>query len=90
MDRTSADPVARLRLLESWLPLAQAERERYGWSDDGPALEQLILRAAPALSQAHSLLAARALLWHYHDHGEREEPWAAARGGAWTTSGRPS
>jgi len=66
------DPAARLRLLESWLPLAQWESDAQGWGYDGPGLEQLILLAAPALRQAHSLIAARALLWHYHQHLQRE------------------
>jgi hypothetical protein len=39
-----------LRLLETWLPLAQALNERYGWHDDAAALEQLIVAAQPALA----------------------------------------
>ena len=74
MDAAPDDPVARLRLLECWLPLAQAESERCGWGYTGPVLEWLILRAAPALHQAQSLLAARAILWHSRDLRERAEP----------------
>jgi hypothetical protein len=44
------DVTARLRQLESWLPLAQELNQRYAWGDDGPALEQLILTALPALA----------------------------------------
>jgi hypothetical protein len=73
MDDSSADTMARLRLLESWLPLAQAESERFSWGYDGPALERLILLAAPSLRQAPTLLAAQALFWHYHQHIERGE-----------------
>lgn len=66
----SLDPelsVARQRLLEGWLPLAQDVNAQYGWSLDGPELEALILRAAPALQHAHSTLEARAMLWStYH------------------------
>lgn len=68
------DPGARLRLLESWLPLVHAESERYGWGYDGPGMERLILLAAPALRHAPSLLAARALLWHYHQQLQRGAP----------------
>ncbi|MEI7772516.1 MAG: hypothetical protein WCI67_21180 [Chloroflexales bacterium] len=78
MDTDLEDPAARLRLLECWLPLAHAESERCGWGYAGPALEQLILRAAPALRQAPSLLAARAILWYSRDPRERAEPRCAA------------
>lgn len=73
MDETPPDIAARLRLLESWLPLAQAESERYGWGYDSPKLEQLILLAAPRLRAAPTLLAARALFWHYRQELERGE-----------------
>lgn len=71
MDDTPADIAARLRLLESWLPLAQAESERNGWGYDSSALERLILLAAPSLREAPTLLAARACFWHYHHELER-------------------
>ncbi len=70
MDERPTD-AARLRLLESWLPLAQAENDRYGWGYDAPALERLILLAAPGLRDAPTLLAARACFWHSHHELER-------------------
>ncbi|NJO82651.1 MAG: hypothetical protein HC828_07380 [Blastochloris sp.] len=73
MNNNSVDVMARLHLLESWLPLAQDENERYGWGYDGLRLEQLILLAAPSLRHASTLLAVRALFWHYHQHLERGE-----------------
>ncbi|NNJ13111.1 hypothetical protein EKD04_022560 [Chloroflexales bacterium ZM16-3] len=54
------------RLIEGWLPLAQDANQQYGWQLDGPALEALIIAAAPTLVQAPSALAARASLWHVH------------------------
>jgi len=64
----------RQRLLEGWLPLAQEANIQYGWALDAPALEAMILQAAPALAQAHSSFEARAILWvtyqlqqHEHD-----------------------
>lgn len=71
MEVRTEDPSVQLRTLESWLPLAQAENEAQGWGYDGPTLERLILLAAPSLRQAHSLIAARALLWHYREHLQR-------------------
>jgi hypothetical protein len=60
------DPTIHLRLLEGWLPLATSENIAQDWGYDGPGLERLILQAAPALRQAPTLLAARAVLWHTH------------------------
>ncbi len=71
MELITNDPNSRLLLLESWLPLAQWESDAQGWGYDGPALEQLILLAGPSLRQVHSLIAARALLWHYHQQLQR-------------------
>lgn len=67
--------MTRQRLLEGWLPLAQEVNAQYGWSLDGPELEALILRAAPALQHAHSTLQARAMLWSsYHQlHAEQNQ-----------------
>lgn len=73
MDDPTLDTAARLRFVESWLPLAQAESDRFGWGYDGLKLEQLILLAAPSLRAAPTLLAARALFWHYHQKLERGE-----------------
>jgi hypothetical protein len=60
------DAATRLRVLECWLPLAQALNAAGGWGATAPALEALILAAAPALAQARTDLAARAILWHYY------------------------
>ncbi|WP_129672712.1 hypothetical protein [Candidatus Chloroploca sp. Khr17] len=68
------DPNSRLRFLESWLPLAQAESERNGWGYDSATLERLVLRAAPSLHAVTNLLAARALFWYYQQGIEREPP----------------
>jgi hypothetical protein len=70
---TPADPARRQRFLEGWLPLAQEASTRYGWGLDGPALEALLLRAAPALLHARSAIDACAILWatySRHTHGE--------------------
>ncbi len=57
------------RLFEGWLPLAQEANQLYGWRLDGATIERLIALAAPALAQAESVLAARAILWSvYHHH----------------------
>ena len=66
MDTRTDDPAARLRLIEGWLPLASAENAAQGWGYDGSGLEWLILHAAPALRQALTLQAARAVLWQAH------------------------
>lgn len=71
MNDTSVDATAQLRLLESWLPLAQAESEHNGWGYDSSALERLILLAASSLREAPTILAARACFWHYHHELER-------------------
>ena len=68
-----SDTSVQLRLIESWLPLAQAENMRNGWGQDAPALEALIIAAAPALRLATSTLAARAILWHYHHQLRKEQ-----------------
>ena len=73
----SAEPHSALeqqRLLEGWLPLAQDANGQYGWALDGPGLEALILRAAPALEAARTTLEARAMLWstYYRLHREHE------------------
>ncbi|PDV96799.1 hypothetical protein [Candidatus Chloroploca asiatica] len=65
------DAHMRLRFLENWLPLAQAENERNGWGYDSVTLERLILLAAPSLRAVSTLLAARALFWYYQQDLER-------------------
>ncbi len=62
-DTTAHDAGRQQRLLEGWLPLAQAASLRYGWGLDAAALEALILAAAPALGGARSALEAAAVLW---------------------------
>jgi hypothetical protein len=61
-----SDDPTRLRLLECWLPLAQEANRLYGWGCDAPTLERLIIRAAPQLNHAHTLLEARGILWHQY------------------------
>jgi hypothetical protein len=56
------------RLLEGWLPLAQESNAMYSWGLDAPALEALILAAAPILLDAQSALEAKALLWRAYHH----------------------
>jgi hypothetical protein len=56
----------QLRLVENWLPFAQDANMQYIWGYDAPSLERLVLKAAPALSQARSWAEARVILWHYH------------------------
>lgn len=67
-------PDARLRLLEGWLPLAQDVNQQSGWQLDGPALEALILAAAPALAETQSPLAARAVLWQMYQRQAKDAP----------------
>jgi hypothetical protein len=75
----------RQRLVEGWLPLAQDMNQQYGWQLDGSALEALIITAMPALADAHSALAARAVFWQlYHRHARDDacaSQAAAARNG---------
>lgn len=73
METPMLDPTTRLRLIERWLPLAQNANDHYGWQLDGPALEALIIAAAPALDQAPSTLAAQAVLW-YRYRAVRPQP----------------
>lgn len=66
----------RLCLLENWLPLAQEMNLFHEWDCDAETLEALILRAAPALAQSHTVLEARVILWHYHvknQHKKKDE-----------------
>ncbi|NNJ11952.1 hypothetical protein EKD04_016585 [Chloroflexales bacterium ZM16-3] len=65
-------PTEQQRLLEGWLPLAQDANQRYGWQLNAPALEALVLAAAPTLLHASSALAARAILWRAYYKGK---PW---------------
>lgn len=72
IDDAPRDPGLRQRLLEGWLPLAQESSLRYGWGLDAPALEALILTAAPALAAARSTLDAAAILWATHARSLRD------------------
>ncbi len=65
-EHTTPDQTRTLRILESWLPLAQEANLLYGWQYDYASLENLVLRAAPALDRVCSALDARVILWHYH------------------------
>lgn len=58
------DSTTRLRLLEAWLPLAQALNSECGWQLSAPRLEQLILAAAPDLARVSYLADARAVLYY--------------------------
>jgi hypothetical protein len=64
---------AHLRLLESWLPLAQHENTVHQWGHAPAELESLILNAAPALRQAQTVLTARFVLWHAHHQQYQQE-----------------
>jgi hypothetical protein len=64
----------RVRSLENWLPLAQAENIRHGWGLNATELEQLVLGASSALDLVESLLGARAVLWHQHRLQQEERP----------------
>lgn len=61
------------RLLEGWLPLAQEANQRYGWELDAPALERLIISAAPALGLARSSFEAYAILWGAYTRLQRDD-----------------
>lgn len=65
-EHTTHDQTRTLRMLECWLPLAQEANLLYGWQYDYLSLENLVLRAAPALDRVYSALEARVILWHYH------------------------
>ncbi|HMQ29450.1 MAG TPA: hypothetical protein PKD53_01930 [Chloroflexaceae bacterium] len=54
--------------------MAQDANQQYGWQLDGPALEALIIFAAPALAKAQSPLAARAVLWQAYHRQATDEP----------------
>jgi hypothetical protein len=56
----------RIRSLENWLPLVQAENIRHGWELNAAELEQLVHNTSAALDLTVSELGARAVLWHYH------------------------
>ena len=74
MVREDQSDRGRQRLLEGWLPMAQDANQQYGWQLDGPALEALIIFAAPALAKAQSPLAARAVLWQAYHRQATDEP----------------
>lgn len=72
-DQSEQGLFAQQRLIEGWLPLAQDANQQYGWHLEGPALEALIIRAAPALVEARSAVAARAVLWQAFHQQARDE-----------------
>ena len=73
MTKHSSTSEAYLRLLESWLPLAQHENTVHQWGYAPAELESLILNAAPALRQAHNVLTARFVLWQTHHQQYQQE-----------------
>ena len=64
----SEDTVARLRLLECWLPLAQQLNQDLEWGRTSTELEALILAASADLARTDSATTARAVLWQQHLH----------------------
>lgn len=66
MPRTVPNKLMHVRLLESWLPFAQEANQWYGWNYTAPALESLIVMAAPDLLKAQSPGEARVILWQHH------------------------
>lgn len=66
MYTVSNNPVASVRMLETWLPLAQSENIAQGWGYTPQALEQLVVRAVPTLQQTHTAQQARFALWLVH------------------------
>lgn len=66
MYTVSTEPAVSVRILESWLPLAQQENVAQGWGYTPQALEQLIVRALPTLQQARTTQQARFALWLVH------------------------
>ncbi|MCS6880423.1 MAG: hypothetical protein RMK84_05325 [Oscillochloridaceae bacterium] len=73
MSKPIEDVAQRQRLLEGWLPLAQEANQRYGWELDAPALERLIISAAPALGLARSSFEAYAILWGAYTRLRRDD-----------------
>jgi len=66
------DNRTQLRLLESWLPLVQAENSDQHWELTTEQIETLIVMAAPALRAATNRLTARAILWYHRRHMRQE------------------
>lgn len=66
MDAVGKRSPADIRLLECWLPLAEATSQLYGWNADGGALQTLVLAAAPALAHAQNVTEAHAILIVYY------------------------
>lgn len=73
-DEPAGDAARRQRLLEVWLPLAREASLRYGWDLEPPALEALVIAAAPALGQARSAFEACAILWVTYARISPDEP----------------
>lgn len=74
MVREDLNGCEQQRLLEGWLPLAQDVNQQYGWQLDGSALERLIMAAAPALAEAQTPLAARAVFWQTYHQQMKDAP----------------
>jgi len=60
------DRMERVRLIECWLPLAQAINQEQGWRYDAATLDLLIIIALPSLLRACSAAEARAILLRVH------------------------
>lgn len=66
MKQLILDPLARIRILECWLPLAQEINNTEGWDCYPPTLEVLILVALPSLRDARSAAESGAVLRHVY------------------------
>jgi hypothetical protein len=66
MSEAPINIIESVRLLECWLPLAQAVCQDEAWDDDSEALGVLVLEAAPILRHASSVHTARVILVWYH------------------------
>jgi hypothetical protein len=68
------DELARQRLLEAWLPLAQAMNQEHGWGYSAAQLEALILLSAADLAHASSAIGARVVVWSYYRRQRSRTP----------------
>lgn len=57
----------RVRLLECWLPLAQAIGTACGWDKRALSLEELVVTASAALAKSHSTENAAQILTHFYE-----------------------
>lgn len=67
MNHQSRDHHGLMRMIESWMPLAQEANVVYGWGYDAATLEHLLITATTDLRHARTAWEARAILWYiYH------------------------